>query len=41
MEGILNELNLNYMKSLRGGLDPLLQEMQDKAREAAVPIVSY
>lgn len=41
MDGILNDLNFEYLKSLRPKLDPLLKEMHDYAMKNDIPIVSY
>ncbi len=40
MEGIINDINLKYLTSLRSELDPLLSDMNMHAKENDVPVVS-
>jgi predicted O-methyltransferase YrrM len=41
MEGILNDLNFEYLRSLRPKLDTLLRNISDYSKENEIPIVSY
>lgn len=41
MDGILKDINIKYIRSLRPKLDPVLKDMQSYADKNAIPIVSY
>lgn len=41
MDGILNELNIKYLTSLRPKLDPVLDDMSKFAKKNQVPVVSH
>ena len=41
MNGILNDINIKYLKSLRPKLDPVLADIQQYSIKGNIPIVSY
>jgi predicted O-methyltransferase YrrM len=41
MDGILNDLNIKYLRSLRSKLDPILEDISNDAKKNEVPVVSY